>query len=197
MELMITVAISSILLLVAIPAYRDMVLNNCLTTKTNALVSAVQLARSSAITLRDDVSLAALTCSMDADDDDAADGTCASDDEFGEGVVVFRDLDDDGLADPALTEDSNGDGILSAGEDLNGNGRLDVELIKVVRFGCNATLDEIADVTEIIYSPQGSSSVNARFEVCDARDSSKYDGREVSLSFTGRPSTDSYFQGCP
>jgi type IV fimbrial biogenesis protein FimT len=44
-ELMLTIAIAAVLLAVAVPSYTNMVLNNCLTAKTNSFVSAMQLAR--------------------------------------------------------------------------------------------------------------------------------------------------------
>ncbi|MDA0822200.1 MAG: GspH/FimT family pseudopilin [Proteobacteria bacterium] len=194
-ELMLTVAISSVLLAVAVPAYKDLVMNNCLTTKTNGMVSAMQLARSTAITLRDNVSVGALDCRMDEDNNGAADGACTASDEFGAGVVVFRDIDGDGLAD-TLIEDLNGDGVLDVGEDLNGNGRLDTELVKLVRFSCAATINETGNQTAIKYSLKGSAANTAVIDVCDNRDSATYEGRQLALSLTGRPKTDSHFT-CP
>lgn len=47
-ELMIAVAIAGIVAAVAIPSYNNMTKNNCLTTKTNSLVTHLQLARSEA-----------------------------------------------------------------------------------------------------------------------------------------------------
>ena len=60
LELMTVVAIAGILAMVALPNYRTMVLNNCLTTNTNTLVSSLQLARSTAITLKSDVTITAI-----------------------------------------------------------------------------------------------------------------------------------------
>ncbi|MGR9089573.1 MAG: GspH/FimT family pseudopilin [Gammaproteobacteria bacterium] len=205
-ELMLTIAIGAVLLAVAVPSYTNMVMNNCLTTKTNAIVGAMQLARSTAITVRDNVSVGAITCRMDENNDGSADGSCDSSDDYGDGIVVYRDIDDDGFADSAV-EDTNDNGVLDVGEDLNGNGILDNELIKVVRFGCAATIDETTDSgaggsdatansTQITYNMKGSISVLGTFNVCDSRDSSEYRGRQVSLSRTGRPATDSDFT-CP
>jgi type IV fimbrial biogenesis protein FimT len=182
-----------------------MVMNNCLTSKTNAFVSAMQLARSTAITFRDDVGVGALDCRLDEGDDDAADGTCNNADEFGEGLVVYRDIDNDGFADPNV-EDIDGDGVLDAGEDLNGNGVLDVEIIKRVRFNCPASMNETTDgvggndsidnSTVFIYEPNGAATPRATIEVCDDRDSSDYVGRRILLSATGRPTTETTFP-CP
>jgi prepilin-type N-terminal cleavage/methylation domain-containing protein len=194
-ELMVTIAIASVLLAVAAPAYRDLVMNNCLTAKNNGMVSAMQLARSTAITVRDNVSVGAMDCRMDEDNDGTADGACTASDEFGSGVVVFRDIDGDGFAD-TLIEDLNGDGVLNVGEDINGNNRLDKELIRLVRFSCAATVDEAGNQTAITYSLKGSASGTATINVCDNRDSSTYDGRQLALSLTGRPKTDSHYT-CP
>ena len=48
-ELMITIAVLGVLLALAVPNMRDLVIRNRLTTRTNALVAAMQLARSEAI----------------------------------------------------------------------------------------------------------------------------------------------------
>lgn len=48
-ELMIAVAIAGIVAAVAIPSYNNLTKNNCLTTKTNSLVTHLQLARSEAV----------------------------------------------------------------------------------------------------------------------------------------------------
>jgi type IV fimbrial biogenesis protein FimT len=202
-ELMLTIAIGAVLLAVAVPSYTNMVMNNCLTTKTNSFVSALQLARSTAITVRDDVTVGALSCRLDENGDDTADGTCDTADEFGQGVVVYRDIDGDGLADTTV-EDANGDGVLDAGEDLNGNGILDLEIIKRVGFNCAATMNETTDggndtinnSTALVYGPNGSATPRGTIDVCDNRASADYSGRRVSLSATGRPTTNSTFT-CP
>lgn len=202
-ELMLTIVIGGILLAVAVPSYTTMVLNNCLTTKTNSFIGAMQLARSMAITIRDDITVGAIACHLDANDDDAADGTCDNADEFGAGIVVFRDIDDDGLAD-TLVEDTNGNGVLDVGEDVNANGVLDLEIIKQVTFGCVATMNETVDggndttnnSTAMVYEPNGAATPRATIDVCDRRNSADYNGRRISLSATGRPSTDATFT-CP
>ena len=195
-ELLLTIAIAGVLLAIAVPNYRTMVLNNCLTTKANGLVSALQLARSSAITFRGDVTVGGLPCSL------SGGGACSTSDEFGAGVIVYRDIDDDGLANVNV-EDTNGDGVLAVGEDFNGNGVLDIEIIKRVDFSCLATMDETTfgddntnNSTAIVYAPNGSSTPRGTIQVCDSRESSTYFGRRITISATGRPSIDSTIR-CP
>jgi type IV fimbrial biogenesis protein FimT len=193
-ELMMTIVIAGILLAVAVPSYTTMVLNNCLTTKTNGFISAMQLARSSAVTFRAPVTVGALPCSL------SGGGACDITDEFGTGIVVFLDVDADGVADTDV-EDANGDGVLNPGEDFNGNGRLDIEIIKQVRFNCAATMDEVAlgidavvNSTALVYSPTGSATPLGTINICDTRTGET--GRQVTLSATGRPTTNSTFV-CP
>ncbi len=202
-ELMLTIAIAAILLAFAIPSYTDMVLNNCLTSKANSFVGALQLARSTAITFREDVSVGSLTCRIDETNNGSANGTCDNADDFGEGVVVYRDIDADGLADE-LVEDVNGNGALDPGEDLNGNGILDTEILKRVQFTCAATMDETTETgvdtinnsTVLVYGPNGSATPRATINICDRRDGADYSGRRISLSATGRPLTNTTFT-CP
>jgi len=58
-ELMVTVAIVGILLSVALPSYRELVMNNCLTTGANTLVSSLQFARSEAVKRKTNVTITA------------------------------------------------------------------------------------------------------------------------------------------
>lgn len=202
-EIMLTIAVAGVLLAVAVPSFTAMVMNNCLTTKTNGFVSAMQLARSSAITYRENVLVGSITCRLDEDNNGAGDGTCSTSDEFGEGLVVYRDLDGDGFAD-TLVEDLNGNGTLDVGEDLNANGRLDEEILRRFSFTCPATMNEttlgtidtVANSTAFTYEPNGAADPRATIDVCDSRDSSAYTGRRITLSATGRPTTDASFT-CP
>ncbi len=196
-ELMTVILIGGILMAIAVPNYTTMVKNNCLTSKTNAIIGALQIARSSAITLHADVTAAAL-CRMDVNDDDLADGACSNTNEFGGGIIIFRDQDGDGLADNNVAEDINNNGVLDTGEDSNGNGVLDTspELIKTLSFTCPATVDETANRNSFIYASNGAALPQGTFNVCDDRVSTEYTGRQISLSVTGRPTTNSTFT-CP
>jgi type IV fimbrial biogenesis protein FimT len=88
-ELLITIAIASILMAVAVPSFNQMIVSSRLTTQANDLVSAVNLARSEAIKRNASITL----CS--ADDVDATECAGAGDWEHwivrtGTGTVVRR-----------------------------------------------------------------------------------------------------------
>ncbi len=190
-ELMIAIVIGGVLLAIAIPNYTTMVQNNCLTSKANAMVGAMQLARSSAITFHDDIIVAGL-CKIDSNNDDIDDGVCASTDEFGGGMVIFRDFDGDGRADTSLLldEDVNGNRQLDPGEDTNGNGILDTEeIIRMVNFTCPATIDETSNRVSFTYASNGSILPIVSFDICDERACTNGNGRRVTVSATGRPAT--------
>ena len=147
-ELMLTIAIAAVLLAVAVPSYTNMVLNNCLTAKTNQLVSAMQLARSTAVTFRDEVTVGSISCQLDEDNNNAADGSCATadrqDDEFGEGVVVYRDLDGDGFADLEADEDADGDGATIM---LRLDRQVPADVLSAIGRDVNAVTLEVVDLS--------------------------------------------------
>ncbi len=66
-ELMMAIALAGILAATAIPSYQAMVKNNCMTTKSNALISSLQFARSEAVLRKQDVTIATSKNSSDSD----------------------------------------------------------------------------------------------------------------------------------
>lgn len=74
-ELMVTLAVAAIVMSLAVPSFTEMTKNNRLTTQANQLVTALNLARSEAITRRATINVAAI---------DAAD----ADNEWGKGWSV-------------------------------------------------------------------------------------------------------------
>lgn len=67
-ELMITILVASVLAMIAVPSYRNLTMNNCLTTTANSLVSAFQYARSEAVLRRDSVRISATDSSDSANE---------------------------------------------------------------------------------------------------------------------------------
>lgn len=171
LELLTAVAIAAILMVFALPNYQTMIKNNCLTNDANALVSSFQQARSEAVKRSTTTTITAAN---------AGDTT----NEWGKGWTITID------------EDRNGNGTLDPGEDYNGDGVLSTSaLVRKVDLTCTATtIDETADATTIKYQSDGSADTHATFDICDDRTGET--GREVTISFTGRPNTDSNFTGC-
>lgn len=189
-ELMITIAVAGVLLAIGVPSFVTMTKNNCLTNKTNSLISAFQIGRSTAITERNDIIVAAKCMSDTEDNNGVADGSCAAGDEYGSGVVVFRDIDGDNLAD-SEANDVNGDGSVDDG---------DIEIIRIIDFTCAATIDETANRTSITYQADGTTTLavgaTGFFNICDDRASSDYTGRRITVSAIGRPHAEADFT-CP
>lgn len=184
LELMATVAIAAVLVAVALPNYQTMVKNNCMTAGTNALVASLQQARSEAVKRSTSVTVSA---------SNAGDTT----NEWGTGWTV------------TLDEDRDGDGVMDNGEDYNGNGALDAAaLVRTVTLSCKkTTIDEIAPAvpgpnpadkidndTDFVYQSTGFIDNPGTFNVCDDRTGET--GRQITISVTGRPSTNSNFT-CP
>ncbi|HEY6126248.1 MAG TPA: GspH/FimT family pseudopilin [Steroidobacteraceae bacterium] len=80
-ELMVTISLAAILLAVAIPSFRQMIASNRLTTQINDFVSAVNFARSEAITRNLNVSF----CRVDDPEDDE----CSTDDGVWRNWIVL------------------------------------------------------------------------------------------------------------
>ena len=80
-ELMVTLAIATILITVAIPGFRTLIQDNRASAQSNELLSALSLARSEAVKRGTRVSVCSST--------DQA--TCAADTEWATGWIVFTD----------------------------------------------------------------------------------------------------------
>lgn len=87
-ELMITIMVLGIVLGLGVPGFRDLVLNNRQASAVNELVTALQLARSEAITRNTAAPSAVSIC---ASDDGAS---CAG--TWADGWIVYTDADGDG-----------------------------------------------------------------------------------------------------
>lgn len=92
-ELMTTVAVLGVLLSVAIPSYRTMVLNNRMAAQSNQVIAAFNYARSEA------VKRATRTTVCPTEDG----ATCAASTNWSTGWMVFSDTDGDGTVDAGET----------------------------------------------------------------------------------------------
>ena len=89
LDLLTTIVVLGILLSVGIPSFATIMRNNRIAASTNELVTALTYARSEAMKRGDVVT----TCSSDDED------TCAGDNNWGTGWIVFVDLNQDGARD--------------------------------------------------------------------------------------------------
>lgn len=93
LELLVTLAVASILLSVGVPGFRDIIMDNRLAGQANEFVTAVNLARSSAVRYQRNATVCA-TANFDA-----AVPTCAGGTDWSTGWVVWVDKDRDGATD--------------------------------------------------------------------------------------------------
>lgn len=104
-ELMVTIAVAAILLTVGVPSFRELIQNNRVTTSNNALITALQLARSEAVKRGRSITVCAST-----------DGTsCAASVDWTTGWIVTTDPADATAVIRAW--DSLGSGLTLTGDD--------------------------------------------------------------------------------
>lgn len=169
-ELIFVVAVTAVLLTIGVPSLRTLVQNSRLVTEVNGIVAHINLARSEAIKRRATVSVC---FSADATAEDPA---CAADQTDwsgggGSGLLVFTDV--------------NADGLLDAGETLIRRSPRDGGGISVgnngvaLRFRADGTL---ADADPLDPQP-------ARFGICDERGDEDRSARWLEVVAVGRAST--------
>jgi len=90
-ELMVTVAVAIILLGVGIPLFDTMMANNRAVTQNNSFVTAINLARSEAVSKN----ITSTICAFEATDDYPDDFDCGASDDWTNGWFVFNDEDAD------------------------------------------------------------------------------------------------------
>jgi len=93
LELLVVLAVSSILLTMGVPSFRAVVLDSRLVSETNQFVSAVNLARSAAVQYQRD----AVICT--SSNFDAAVPTCSGATDWTDGWIVWVDKDRDAATD--------------------------------------------------------------------------------------------------
>jgi type IV fimbrial biogenesis protein FimT len=165
-ELMVAMAILGILMGIAAPSLRDVLMNATITSQANDLMSAFATARSEAV--KRGVRTAVCT---------STNGTSCTNSAWHQGWIIFTDSDADGAVDAgssALKVQSATDGqntLTSVGHVTNGAGA------RVVAF-----------------SPVGSlAGAAVTFTLCDSRTTTNVGaaatlrGRQITVSTTGRP----------
>ena len=158
-ELMVALAVLSILLMVAAPAFRDLIMDNKLLSESYAMRATLNNARSEALAQRMPVTVCGST---DGD-------TCRSSDQedWSDGYIAFTDRDQDAVPDDPNT--INGDMIFIARE-------VDADLeIDFVKEGPGA------DVIVRFDSRGHARSNYGYFRFCDERGASKMKALGVSI----------------
>lgn len=158
-ELLITLAVATILFGVAVPSFTSMTKSNRITTTVNDLVYALNIARSEAMK-----SNSAATCiSTDL-------ATCTVGGTWASGWIVFADLNANCSVDA-------GENLIKVFEPISNASTTIVTTPakRCVRYGSNGFI-----------SPPGDAPL--AFKFCDDRTGVKI-GRTVSLIVTGRPTT--------
>ena len=139
-EIMITVLIVAIVLALGAPSFRELMANNRMTTSTNELVTALNLARSEAIKRNARVKI----CSSSKPNN--GNWSCNTSNDWATGWAVFHDIDDD---------DTPG-------------GDTEEELIRVSEgFNDSITVTHPADL--LVYLASGEISNAGEFTLCDDR----------------------------
>lgn len=96
LELMITLAVLVIGIAIAIPSFRGVLQSNRMTSQSNEMLTALQLARSEAVNLRRSVSI----CPTNVNAFNAASPNCS--DNWLEGWMIFVDTANPGSNSPAI-----------------------------------------------------------------------------------------------
>lgn len=107
-ELIVTLTVAAILITLAVPNFREFLLNNRLTSVANEFIAAANLARSEAIKRGRNATVCVSDNSMDAAP------TCSGGTDWGDGWLVWVDADGSGVV--------NGDERLRVGDALDNTG---------------------------------------------------------------------------
>jgi type IV fimbrial biogenesis protein FimT len=160
-ELMMTLAVATILMTVAVPSFRTIIQNNRLTTEINEYLTSISIARSEAIKRADRVT-------MCISSDGAA---CITTGDWSQGWIIFIDSDNDAVVDGG-EEILRVHGALSTGTTLDGSANLD-DYISYKSDGSSQTTASAVQSGTVI--------------LCDSRGSGN--GKGIELNATGRART--------
>ena len=132
-ELMITLAIAGILLAIAVPSYRTIVLNNRMSAQSNELLSAFQLARNEAVKRNGTVTV----CKS------ANAATCSGGGAWTQGWIVFTDVDGSGTINGA-------DAPIQVREALTGGSSTSGSVLNFISYVSNGATSLALGTTEVI-----------------------------------------------
>lgn len=159
-ELMMVITIAAILVGVAVPGMRDMLLKTRLSSATNALVGAIQQARSEAVKVNGTVVFCA-TAGLPADGDTPCDGS-----GWGGGWLVWFDFNGNGTFD--VEADETTDYTVASGTSQSD-------------FAYSGTLPD-----EIHFRSDASSDSTGELTICHGTEM----GSRITINITGRPASE-------
>ncbi len=168
MELLVTLAVASVLLGVGVPAFRDLMDNSRMSAASNELMSSLHLARTEAIKRRENV----IFCP--SSNWNTANPTCNAATDISDGWIVLTAVDNTVLL---------AHGPLNDQIDIKGADTADIIAgPKFVQFGANGF------PTSTILGYQGTFN----FQLCDSRGNADTGGgvaagRWIQITATGRP----------
>lgn len=185
-ELMVVIALLSVIMAIAVPSFSEMMRNSTLSAESNNLYADLSMARTQAIRRGASVTLCPST-----------NGTsCTGGNNWAAGRILFIDTNANGVIDtPDL--DSNGDGSLTSADgiaDLNGDGAVSLaDAVIQIRGAANRGAQITSSLTStpyvMTYRPTGTSRTGAiTFRLCYGGDTS-IKQREVSVNVLGRVET--------
>ncbi len=167
-ELILTLFLAALVLTVGVPNFQETMRDNRMVTQTNALVTALNIARSEAIKR----SVRITVCKSKNQ------STCSGDAEWENGWIVFSDQDKDGTFDGAPEE------VISTSAGLSGNNTLRT----------NANFSNFITFTSSGES-RGNPGNSGTFSLCDARGATK--GRAILINDAGQIRTEKGAVACP
>lgn len=187
-ELIVTIAITGVLLALAVPTFRETTMNSQRASRVNELMTDLNYARTQAVSLRQPLTICR------SNNSSAALPTCGAGAGWEEGWIVFVDSNNSGTLEAAdATQDVNGDGAIN-GDDaapLRRKGPLIsadqlalTDATKKFTIRGNG-LPALGVVTRVTFLASGTSANTGTLVACDSRnDVSK--GRAVIVAAGGR-----------
>ncbi len=186
-ELMVTMIVLAILVAVGLPAFTTMINSNQLVAQTNQTTSHIAFARSEA------AKRPGWAVTLCASSDGAA---CSNSANWENGWIIFSDANRNRVVD---SEDTNGNGALDPGEDLDNDGVIDTDQILLVApsLGGSSTLRTtgFANSSFVQFFDDGMPSSAGTFVLCDSRGVSRASGVVISISGQTRLAVDENSDG--
>ncbi|GLW61414.1 hypothetical protein Hthe01_17630 [Hydrogenophilus thermoluteolus] len=167
-ELMVTIAVAAILLAVAVPGFRNLIVSNRLTATTNAFVAALNLARIEAVKRNARVTLCKTA------DPNATKPNCAASATWSQGAIVFVDHGTVGTVE-------SGDTLLRVLGPFP-----DVTITTGGHFALGVSY-LATGVSQGIKAPGRTGLGNDTFTFCVSGQ-----GRSIKINTTGRPASESH-----